>query len=197
MKCIIFTNNLKKCIELEKLLNSKTINVTRYKDETNKHINVIEDGNTFQENALKKLHAINFLNSHITIADDSGLEITSLNGEPGIYSARYGGESLTDHERCQYVLNKLTQEQNRAAQFCCYIAIKLPTKEPKVFKGTCKGTITHKPSGLNGFGYDPIFIPNDYTQTFADLDSTIKNKISHRAKALNLVKTYIHSELNI
>ncbi len=190
MKCIIFTNNLKKCNELKHLLSSLNLPVFRYTDGFSPSLEVIEDGLTFEANALKKLSAISHLNSHILIADDSGLEIDCLNGEPGVFSARYGGDSLSDIQRCDYVLSKMKRSVHRNARFRCVIALQLPQQSPITFEGVVAGTISHSCDGKTGFGYDPIFIPSGYSKTFASLGSEIKDSCSHRSRAL--AKVFLH-----
>ena len=184
MRCIIFSNNQKKCNELQTLLHSTTIDVMGYKDVLPDTIDVVEDGLTFEENALKKLRALNSLTADICLADDSGLEVDCLDGQPGIYSARYGGHELTDSQRCDYLLENIKDSPQRSAQFRCVIAIKLPYGPELTFEGNCKGTITYQQQGDHGFGYDPIFVPKGFDQTFAQLGFDVKQTLSHRAKAL-------------
>ena len=141
-------------MELQDLLKQLSIKVVGYKDVLGKTVDVVEDGTTFEENALKKVAALAELENDICIADDSGLEVECLNGEPGIYSARYGGEGLTDSQRCQFLLDNISEQTNRAGQFKCVIALKLPDQRAQVFTGVCKGTLTYSPKGDMGFGYD-------------------------------------------
>ena len=191
MKCLIFTNNLKKCSELAHLLSPLNLPVFRYTDGFSDPIDVVEDGTSFAENAIKKVEAIAHLKEHILIADDSGLEIEALNGEPGIYSARYGGESLTDTQRCEHVLKQLSASTNRRANFTCVIALKLPNTPIQTIEGKVFGTLSTTLAGSAGFGYDPIFIPDGHALTFAELGPEIKHSISHRARALALAFEYI------
>jgi len=165
---------------------------------------VEEDGRTFEENASKKALAFaKFANDHFAgkddgvifaIADDSGLEVDALFGAPGVYSSRYASDDmrriaklLTEIARA----NKRNNEDNRTARFVCVIALANPMGILKTFRGEVEGRIADAPRGDNGFGYDPVFIPNGYEQTFAELPSSEKNKISHRAKALKKLDTYI------
>src|SRR4030067_2150598 len=126
----------------------------------------------------------------ITLADDSGLEIDALKGKPGIHSARFGGENISDKERNQLILNLLKDvpEPLRTAKFICVIAIVKPDGETYTIKGVCEGIITKEPKGNSGFGYDPIFFLPKYNMTFAEMDKDLKNRISHRGKALREAK---------
>jgi XTP/dITP diphosphohydrolase len=195
MKCIIFTNNQKKCLELKAILAGYKLDVLRYTDVLDETIDVIEDGDSFEANALKKVNAIAHIENAILIADDSGLEIECLNGEPGIYSARYGGPDLSDAQRCEYVLSNVGNNKNRGAQFRCVIALIFPNGDQYCVEGKVVGELTHEPKGAQGFGYDPLFIPQGYHETFAELGADIKHKISHRgqalAKATELIKAYL------
>ena len=197
MKCIIFTNNQKKCLELQAILAGYKLEVLRYTDVLDEAIDVIEDGDSFEANALKKVNAIAHLENAILIADDSGLEIDCLNGEPGIYSARYGGPDLSDAQRCEYVLSNVGSNKNRGAQFRCVIALIFPNGDQHCVEGKVTGELTHEPKGSQGFGYDPLFIPQGYHETFAELGADIKHKISHRgqalAKATELIKAYLEN----
>ena len=126
----------------------------------------------------------------ITIADDSGLEVDAIGKKPGIYSARYAGENATDEENRAKLLKSLnnTPMSHRSARFVCCIAVVFPDGKEFVVRGTCEGTIGFEEKGKNGFGYDNLFIVDQYNKTFAELPSSIKNAISHRANALQLMK---------
>ena len=184
MRCIVVSNNKKKRNELIAALTPFQLNVYSYSEVIKQEINIIENGSTFHENAAIKANALHYLKNDIILADDSGLEITALNGDPGIYSARYGGTHLTDLERCEYILKKCEGIKNRNAQFKCIIACKAPKKPLIYAEGKVQGSLSTHLKGENGFGYDPIFIPHGYTQTFAELGLRIKQKISHRAQAI-------------
>lgn len=152
---------------------------------------VAETGKTFAENALIKAKAFAEKTGMITLADDSGLEVDVLHGEPGVRSKRYVEGS--DHDRNRKILDLLrfTQAQDRGAQFVTVLCLYDPkTQKPEYFEGTVKGKIAHGEQGSDGFGYDPIFIPDGYTQTFAELGLEIKNRLSHRAQALQAFKKY-------
>ena len=195
MRCVVFSNNKKKLSELQDLLSKQSLDVFPYTDILGKTIDVVEDGDTFAKNAAKKVNALAGLVDDIVVADDSGLEVDCMNGKPGVYSARYGGQSLTDYERCDYLLRQIESEQNRSARFVCTIAIKLPKQDIQLLEGVVEGTLDFRLSGESGFGYDPIFIPNGYDQTFAQLGPEVKYKISHRSQALRQVQTLINDFL--
>ena len=149
-------------------------------------IDVIEDGTTFEENAIKKAETIMKATGKPTIADDSGLCVDYLNGAPGVYTARYAGENATDGENIEKLLGALdgVEMSKRAAQFVCVIAFAQPNEETKVFRGECGGFISHEIKGDGGFGYDPIFYVEEYDLTMGELEPQIKNAISHRSNAL-------------
>ncbi len=146
-----------------------------------------ESGATFKENAiLKAEHAARALHRHV-IADDSGLVVPALNGAPGVYSRRYAGENATDKENRQKLLSDMRnlEDASRQAYFECWIALASPQGLEKCVKGIAEGTIIDKEKGGFGFGYDPIFVKHEYGKTFAELGEDIKNRISHRRKALD------------
>ena len=152
-----------------------------------------ETGNTFQENAIKKATTLAKACNTWAMADDSGLEIDALNGRPGIFSCRYAGPNATDEMNIQKVLSELkgVSKERRTARFICSIALASPDELFFAVEGRCEGFITEEPKGKNGFGYDPIFYIPDYDKTFAELNSSIKSRISHRAKALEQFKERI------
>ncbi len=152
-----------------------------------------EDGRTFEDNARKKARAAAALGSDWTLAEDAGLEIDALNGEPGVMSARYAGEQATDTERVRKVLDRMiaVPDERRTARFRCVMCLVGPDKEETLFTGMCSGRISHTPRGTAGFGYDPIFIPDGYGLTFAELGLDVKHRISHRARALRKVIEYL------
>lgn len=149
-----------------------------------------ETGLTFEENgSIKALHAAKRFNKW-TIADDSGLVVPALKGEPGVYSARYAGLGSTDKENRKKLLVAMKDLEGieRTAYFECCIVLASPKRIERVVTGTCEGTVTKEERGGNGFGYDPLFVKHDYNQTFGELDEALKNQISHRAKALQKLK---------
>lgn len=146
---------------------------------------------TFEENALEKARYYCARTREISLADDSGLEVDALGGAPGVHSARYGGAHLTDRERTELLLGELarTGDAIRRARFRCAIAIVVPgSRETYLTQGSCEGHISETPRGTNGFGYDPVFVPDGFTQTFAELDAKAKDRISHRANAMRAAR---------
>ncbi len=144
-----------------------------------------ETGDSFAENALAKARAYAQLSGHVTLADDSGLEVDALCKRPGVYSARYGGPGLTDEQRYLKLLTELEDlgAADRRARFRCAIAVAWPDGRCALTTGSCEGEIASEPLGANGFGYDPVFYIPEYQRTMAELPETIKNRISHRARA--------------
>jgi XTP/dITP diphosphohydrolase len=189
---LIATSNKGKIKEIKHILSDiehiKIISLT----EIHGHgFDIEEHGKTFQENALIKAKAYAEKFGYVALADDSGLEVDYLNGAPGINSARYAGENATDEERVKKLLGELKDvpATKRKARFKCVICLYDPVSNDKLFaEGVCSGVITNAPSGDNGFGYDPIFIPDDYKCTMAELTPEQKNIISHRGRALLLLK---------
>ena len=153
-----------------------------------------EDGSSFKENAAKKALAVCKYCDAPTFADDSGLEVEALDGAPGIYSARY---AATDKERIDRVLEELKDKTNRRARFVCVIAVAINGEVIETFEGSVSGTILLEPKGENGFGYDPIFQPDGEEKSFAELSAEIKNKISHRARAVKAVLDFVEEEMSI
>lgn len=145
---------------------------------------VNETGDTFEENAWLKASTVAQYTNFPAIADDSGLCVEALDGAPGIYSARFGEPGWDDRQRYEYLLQKLKSEENRRAKFVCCICCAFPNGTVLRARGECHGRILCAPQGEQGFGYDPVFAPDGYEQSFAELGSDIKNQISHRARAL-------------
>ncbi len=144
----------------------------------------IEDGETFDDNAYKKaLHTAKILGLP-AIADDSGLVVEALDGAPGVYSARYAGESATDEENCEKLLQELAGKENRRAAFKCVLSIAVPSGPALTYEGSCEGVILEERRGESGFGYDPLFFYEPLNKTFAQCNMEEKNKVSHRGKAL-------------
>lgn len=152
---------------------------------------VEETGDTFEANAILKAMAGPIEPNASVIADDSGLEVDALNGAPGIFSARYSGENATDAGNVAKLLANLERSSNRAARFRCVIALMRGGKLITTFDGRADGTIVDLPRGNSGFGYDPIFMPNGFDQTFGELSDAIKNRISHRAKAARALAEFL------
>ena len=188
MKLVLATRNQGKVKELTEMLRLEAtseqqievISLESYPDAPE----VIEDGKTYTENAAKKASVIAEYTSHLTLADDAGLEVDALNGAPGVNSKRWAGEDATDAIRIEKLLQTLEGVTDRRARFVAAIAVVRPNSAPETVLGVCEGHIRHAPIGESGFGYDPVFVPEGYDQTFAELGEEIKNQISHRAKAL-------------
>lgn len=193
-KLLIATNNKGKIIEFQELLDGIPFELVT-PSQIGIKLDVEEHGKTYHENAAIKAKAFAEASGLMTLADDSGLEVDALNGEPGLRSSRYAGENASDKERVQFLLNKLQDiaEDKRTARFRCVIAIARPHNSIEYCEGKCEGRITFEPVGDNGFGYDPIFFFPELDKTMAELPSEIKNKISHRAvaaqKAVEFLKT--------
>lgn len=187
---IVSSDNSHKIAEIKSILKDLPITVLSKTEAGCGDIEVIEDGDTLEENATKKAVEIAKRVNGIVIADDTGLFVDRLNGEPGVYSARYSGENATYISNNQKLLKKLegVSLEDRTAKFKTIIAIVLEDKSVKLVSGECSGKIGFEPKGENGFGYDPLFIVNGYGKTFAELGEEIKNTISHRANALKKLK---------
>jgi len=155
-----------------------------------------EDGKTFTDNATTKARFYATASGLWALADDSGLEVEALGGAPGVYSARYAGENASDADRRALLLSELARvsEKDRRARFVAVVAVASADGTVlNVSEGICDGTITFAPRGDGGFGYDPLFVPDGYDQTFAELPETVKNRISHRAQALLKTKQFLTS----
>lgn len=187
---IVSSDNSHKIAEIKSILKDLPITVLSKTEAGCGDIEVIEDGDTLEENATKKAVEIAKRANGIVIADDTGLFVDRLNGEPGVYSARYSGENATYISNNQKLLKKLegVPLEDRTAKFKTIIAIVLEDKSVKLVSGECSGKIGFEPKGENGFGYDPLFIVDGYGKTFAELGEEIKNTISHRANALKELK---------
>lgn len=151
-------------------------------------LKIKEAGRTLLENSLAKAAFTFKISRTPSLADDSGLFVAALDGEPGIFSSRYGRDDI---ERIARLLKNLRNKQNRQASFKAVFVFYHALNRYETFEGECAGTIAHEPRGTEGFGYDPIFIPDGYTKTFAELGMEVKNRISHRAKALAQLKKYL------
>ena len=187
---VISTGNAHKLEEIGSILKDLDYNIYSLKDVNLGDLEIEENGKTFEHNALIKARTVAKLTNMITIADDSGLEVDAIGKKPGIYSARYAGENATDEQNREKLLKALknTPISNRTGRFVCCIAVVFPDGKEFVVRGTCEGTIAFEEKGKNGFGYDSLFIVDNYNKTFAELPPAVKNAISHRAKALELMK---------
>jgi XTP/dITP diphosphohydrolase len=189
---VIATRNPGKLREIQAILSSfplKFLSLEDFPDIPE----VGEDGATFPENAGKKAGTIADFTGRLTIADDSGLAVDALQGRPGVFSSRYAGENATDRERCQKLLEEmaLIPEGERQAKFVCAMAVALPGGKMQVVEGECRGWITFAPRGKGGFGYDPVFFLPEFGKTMAELEPEEKNRLSHRARALEKLKVIL------
>jgi len=194
MKIVLATNNPDKVREVKEILNGLGIEILTLKD-LGIEIEIEEDQDTFEGNARKKAHTIFNLTKLPTIADDSGLMVDQLNGAPGVYSSRYAGEEHNYEKNNQKLLQELRDKPKpHRAKFICVINFKSETDD-QLFVGEVEGEIVDFPRGTNGFGYDPLFKPDGFNVTYAELPSEIKNKISHRYKALLKFRDYLFDKI--
>lgn len=192
-KLILSTNNENKVEEIRNILKNLPIKVLSKKDIGLGDLHVREDANSLEDNSKLKAKALASKTKYMVMADDSGLFVEALNGKPGVYSSRYGGEEGNDKRNNEKLLEEMKgiPYENRRAKFKTVISLINEDKEILFIQGECKGYIGFKLEGENGFGYDPLFIPQDYDRTFAQLGEEIKNIISHRAKALEEAKNIL------
>lgn len=184
---VIATQNKNKLKEFQELLKDFDIEIKSLRD-FGPIPEAIEDGTTFDENAYKKaLHTAKILGLP-AIADDSGLVVEALDGEPGVYSARYAGENASDEENLNKLLLQMKGKENRNAYFQCTLSIAVPSGPALTYEGRCEGVILDEKRGENGFGYDPVFFFGEYGKTFAELSMEEKGRVSHRGKALAEIK---------
>ena len=182
-KFVLATHNANKLREMSAILSKFGVQVVSPAD-LGITVDVEETGETFAENAMLKAKAICAAAGLPAIADDSGLCVDALNGGPGVYSARYGGEGLDDRGRCMLLLNGLRGQTTRAAHFSCAVACAFPNGDTLTAEGRCDGAIAFAPLGDGGFGYDPVFLVPGKGKTFGQLSAEEKSAISHRGKAL-------------
>ena len=190
---VVATKNLGKVKELRGLLADLPLQLKSMNEFTNV-VEAEETGANFAENAVIKAQSYALQTGLWSLADDSGLEVEALGNAPGVFSARYAGENASDRERIIKLLRELseTEDQKRLARFVCAMAISDEKGEIKFLtEGVCKGKIALNPIGTNGFGYDPIFVPDGLEQTFGELPDEIKQKISHRAQAAENIITFL------
>lgn len=194
-KIIFATSNEGKMKEVRSILEDLGMEVLSMK-EAGIQADVVEDGTTFEENAVIKAVEIQKICGEIVLADDSGLEVDYLNKEPGIYSARYMGEETSYRIKNKSLIDRLegVEDEKRTARFVCAIAAAFPDGSVEVTRGTIEGRIGYEEKGENGFGYDPIFYVPEYGCTTAELSPEQKNEVSHRGKALCLMKEVIRAK---
>lgn len=185
-KIIVATGNEGKMDEIRQILGDENIVFSSLKDENLQDIEIVEDGDSFEENAIIKARRISDITGQMVLADDSGLEVDYLDKAPGIYSARYMGEDTPYSVKNQHIIDLLegVADEKRTARFVCVIACAFPDGHTITTRGTIEGRIGYEEKGANGFGYDPIFYVPEFGCTTSELLPEEKNKISHRGKAL-------------
>lgn len=193
---LVATHNPHKTGEIRKMLDGlfeQVIDLTEFPDFSPP----VEDGETFSENsAIKALAASHKMLEAFVLSDDSGLEVDALGGAPGIHSARYAGEDATDADNREKLIRELGDARNRTGRFRCVVTIANGGAVLKQFDGTVEGRITHEVSGDGGFGYDPLFVPEGYEETFAELSPEAKNSMSHRGRAIDQFREWLVSEVS-
>lgn len=189
------SQNKHKIVEMEAITKQYGMSIVGRDDFGVPNVKVEEDGETFEENSLIKARSIHKLCGEITIADDSGLEVDALGGEPGVYSSRYAGEEGNDQKNNEKLLEMLKDVpmEKRTGRFVSVISMCFPDGKEIVARGECEGHILFEASGENGFGYDPLFRPLGYEVSFGEIPAEEKNKISHRANALKELQKQLES----
>ena len=188
---LLATNNKHKLEEVRQILSPHGIIVYCISDLNLDYQEPVENGKTYQDNALIKANALKKLTDLPIIADDSGLEIEAIDNKPGLYSSRFSKELGGYDNTFKYIINKVKETNNSKARFICDIVLVNTEDKPLLFEGVCEGNIALEVKGNDGFGYDPIFVPNGYDKSFAELKRDEKNAISHRGRALKKLLTYL------
>ena len=194
MRIVVATGNIGKLQELETMLGPLGVEIKSLADYPDIP-EVVEDGETFAENAAKKARVVAGATGEVALADDSGLEVDFLDGAPGVYSARFAGEEKDDRANNEKLMRLLegVPPEKRGARFRCVVALALPGGRVVTTEGACEGVIVDRPRGEGGFGYDPLFYVPRLGKTFAQLDMSEKNLISHRGKAFDQAREVIAS----
>lgn len=190
-KLVLASRNKNKIEEMKALVSGLGIEVLSALDFPELE-EVEEDLPTLEGNALKKARYVHKQTGMPALSDDTGLEVEALNGAPGVYSARYAGENVSYQDNVLKLLKEMNGKKNRTAQFRTVVALVIIADE-FTFEGVCEGEIIEDQRGSKGFGYDPVFLPNGFDETFAELDASIKNEISHRGKAIQKVISFLSS----
>ncbi|MBI3755473.1 MAG: XTP/dITP diphosphatase [Deltaproteobacteria bacterium] len=199
MKIVLATRNKGKAMEIKEILKGLGLEIFTL-DDFPEIPNTVEDGKTFEENALKKARGVAQYLNMAALADDSGLEVDALDKKPGILSARYAGENATDNGNNKKLLKELNGLVLKKRQACykCVVALAFPSGKEETVEADCRGLISLEPKGNGGFGYDPLFFVPEYGKTMAELPPEIKNRISHRGKALvKLKKKFLSKNGNL
>jgi XTP/dITP diphosphohydrolase len=195
---VLATNNKHKAGEFQSLMSGLEVEILTL-DQFPQIGEIVEDADTLEGNAEKKAAEV-FRATHLpTLADDSGLEVHYLNKEPGVFSSRYAGPGATYSDNCNKLLNNLrgVPPRRRGARFRCVLCFLAPDAVRRVEEGVCRGMIIESPRGTNGFGYDPIFLPEGTSRTLAEMSSVEKNSLSHRARAVQLIKPHLTTYFRI
>ena len=197
-KIIVATGNEGKMDEIRQILQGENIQFVSLKDENLQDVEIIENGSTFEENAIIKARTISDLTGQMVLADDSGLEVDYLHGEPGIYSARYLGEDTSYDIKNNHIIDLLAgvPDDQRTARFVCVIACAFPDGRTITVRGVIEGRIGYEQKGENGFGYDPIFYVPEFGCTTAELSEEQKNAVSHRGKALEKMREILKESVS-
>ena len=194
MEIVLATRNKKKIEEIKRITAGLPITILPLDDYPDCP-EVVEDADTFEGNAIKKAVEISQCTGKVALADDSGLEVDALGGAPGVHSARYTGSSGNDVKNYEKLLSELRNvpDGKTAAQFICCIALAFPDGTVKTFVGSAKGRIGREPKGKSGFGYDPVFYPEGFDRTFAEMTGSEKDCLSHRGKALEKLAKFLRT----
>ena len=187
MKILIASRNAHKIQEIREIFNLPGVKWVSTAEFPDLH-DVVEDGDTFEANAIKKATELARATGLWALADDSGLEVSALGNAPGVYSARYAGEPCSHANNNAKLLRELEGKTDRSARFRCVAALSDPSGRAETVSGSCPGRIIGKLRGAQGFGYDPLFVPDGYEQTFAEMGNAQKNQLSHRGRAMSLAK---------
>jgi XTP/dITP diphosphohydrolase len=192
LEIVVATRNLGKLKEIEAILKNYPVRLLSLKDFP-AIPEIPEDGTTFAENAAQKARTVARLTGRVAIADDSGLTVDALQGRPGVYSSRYAGENATDEDRYRKLLKEMESipDGQRQGAFVCAAAVASPSGETQIMESEIRGSIAFEPHGRQGFGYDPVFFVPELGRTVAELEPDLKNRISHRAKALEKLKVIL------
>ena len=195
MKVVLASKNAHKLQELQDILSAQGVEVI-LESAAGVDVEVKETGTTFEENSLLKARAVMEASGLPAIADDSGLMVDALNGAPGVYSARYGGEGLSDTDRYRLLLENMRGQLDRRCRFVSAICCAFPNGDTVTARGECAGTLAYAPKGADGFGYDPVFFVPGLKKTFAELTPQEKNAVSHRGAALREFKVELENYLH-
>ncbi len=193
MELVLATRNKKKIEEIRRITNDLQVEILSLSDYSDCP-ETVEDKDTFEGNAVKKAVEVCQCTGKIALADDSGLEVDALSGAPGVYSARYAGSGANDISNNEKLLAELETVplDKRTARFVCCMALAFPDGAVKTFFGFAKGRIGLEPKGKTGFGYDPVFIPEGFAKSFAEMTGEEKDRLSHRGKALEKLRNFLH-----